>query len=156
MNANYTNGVNPLRIISMHSHIGIAFSEAVMDFTIKNIKKGVAEVSREIGYLIIDTNPNGQYNMVRKLAGQHYPRFHAYVKSRPAGRGSSMAPTSSRVHDLVGTSPSGQGNDFNFSLHLDQKQPSYETKGVHAHSGEYFGPVVEEEADRIKQIFTDK
>jgi len=95
-----------------------------MDFTIKNLQKGIAEVSREIGYLIIDTNPNGQYNMVRKLAGNHYPRFHAYVKQ--------------------------SGQDFNFSLHLDQKQPSYE--GAHAHSGEYFGPVVETEADRIKEI----
>jgi len=120
------------------------------DFTIKNLQKSIAEVSREIGYLIIDAKENGQYNMVRKLAGQHYPRFHAYVKSRPAGRGSSMAPTSSRVHDLVGTSPSGQGQDFIFSLHLDQKQPSYQ--GSHAHSGEYFGPVVETEADRIKEI----
>ena len=36
---------------------------------------------------------------------------------------------------------------FIFSLHLDQKKPIYE--GTHAHNGEYFGPVVETEADRI-------
>jgi len=95
-----------------------------MDFTIKNLQKSIAEVSREIGYLIIDAKENGQYNMVRKLAGQHYPRFHAYVKQN--------------------------GQDFIFSLHLDQKQPSYQ--GSHAHSGEYFGPVVENEADRIKEV----
>jgi len=95
-----------------------------MDFTIKNLKKSIVEISREVGYLIIDTNPNGQYNMVRKLAASHYPRFHAYVKQN--------------------------GQDFVFSLHLDQKQPSY--VGSHAHSGEYFGPLVENEADRIKGL----
>jgi len=92
------------------------------DFILKNLQKSVVAVSREIGYLIIDSNQN-QYNMVRKLTGQNYPRFHVYLKV--------------------------QGLDFNFSLHLDQKKPSYE--GSHAHSGEYFGPLVEGEADRIKQ-----
>lgn len=92
------------------------------DFTIKNLQRSVVEVSREIGYLIIDNKGNNEYNMVRKLTGNHYPRFHAYVKQ--------------------------QGQDFNFSLHLDQKQPSYE--GSHAHSGEYFGPLIDDESDRIK------
>ena len=95
-----------------------------MDFTIKNLQKSISEVSREIGYLIIDTKENGEYNMVRKLTANHYPRFHAYVKQ--------------------------QGNNFIFSLHLDQKKPSYE--GSHAHSGEYFGPVVDDEAKRVKDI----
>lgn len=93
-----------------------------MDFTIKNLQKSVVEVSREISYLIIDNNGE-QINMVRKLTGQNYPRFHIYLKQ--------------------------QGNDFIFSLHLDQKKPTYE--GSHAHSGEYFGPIVENEADRVKQ-----
>jgi len=95
-----------------------------MDFEIKNLQKSVVAVSREIGYVIIDTQPNGQYNFVRKLSGQNYPRFHLYVTQ--------------------------QGWDYKFSLHLDQKKPSYE--GSHAHSGEYFGPLVEGEADRIKGL----
>ena len=37
-----------------------------------------------------------------------------------------------------------------FNLHLDQKRPIY--KGVTAHSGEYEGEVVEEEAERFKKI----
>ena len=94
------------------------------DFTIKNLKKSVVEVSREIGYLIIDTNERGEVNMVRKLAGISFPRFHIYLKQR--------------------------GQDFVFDLHLDQKKPSYE--GSHAHSGEYFGPVIDAETDRIKSI----
>jgi len=109
-----------------------------MDFEIKNLQKSVVEVAREIGYMIIDSNENAEYNLVRKLTGQNYPRFHVYLKSRPS-RGSSMA------------SPSGQrGQDFIFSLHLDQKKPSY--AGSHAHSGEYTGPVVDEEAERIQSI----
>ncbi|OGD24608.1 hypothetical protein A2819_00010 [Candidatus Azambacteria bacterium RIFCSPHIGHO2_01_FULL_40_24] len=95
-----------------------------MDFIIKNLQKSVVTVSREIGYVVIDTAPSGQYNLVRRLDRDNYPRFHVYLKQ--------------------------QGIDFIFSLHLDQKKPVY--RGAHAHSGEYFGPVVEGEADRIKSI----
>ena len=94
-----------------------------MDFEIKNIKENVVQVARSIGYVIIDTNGN-EYNLVRKLTVQNYPRFHIYLKAA--------------------------GDRFIFSLHLDQKQPSYE--GNHAHSGEYDGPVVQDEADRIKEL----
>ena len=94
-----------------------------MDFTIKNIQQNIVGVARELGYVIIDTNGN-EFNLVRKLNYDNYPRFHAYVKQ--------------------------QGQDFNFSLHLDQKKSIYQ--GAHAHNGEYFGPVVETEADRIKEI----
>jgi len=98
-----------------------------MDFTIKNVQKNIVVVAKELGYVIIDTNGN-EYNLVRKFARENYPRFHAYVKQI--------------------------GQNFIFNLHLDQKGPSY--KGGHAHSGEYFGPVVENEADRIKEILNTK
>ena len=97
-----------------------------MDFVIKNLQKSVVAVARETGYAIIDTRENGEYNLVRRLDRDNYPRFHVYLKQ--------------------------QGIDFIFSLHLDQKKPVYGAKGVHAHNGEYFGPVVETEADRIKDI----
>lgn len=96
------------------------------DFEIKNVKENVVGVARALGYVIIDTKENGEYNLVRKLTGNNYPRFHAYVKQ--------------------------QGASFIFSLHLDQKAPVY--KGTHAHNGEYFGPVVEQESDRIKEILS--
>lgn len=102
----------------------LSLSTDKMDFALENIKKSVVEVAREIGYTIIDTTATGEYNLVKKLDINNYPRFHIYLKH--------------------------SGTDFNFSLHLDQKKPSYE--GSHAHSGEYFGPVVEAEADRIKEI----
>jgi hypothetical protein len=95
-----------------------------MDFIIKNISENIAEVARKIGYVIIDSQENGQYNLVRKLDINNYPRFHIYLKQA--------------------------GDRLLFGLHLDQKQPSYE--GSHAHNGEYEGPVVETEADRIKEI----
>ena len=95
-----------------------------MDFTIKNINENIVGVARQIGYLIIDTKENGEYNLVRKLNRDNYPRFHIYLKAA--------------------------GNKFIFNLHLDQKKPSYE--GSHAHNGEYFGPVVQNEADRIKSV----
>ena len=95
-----------------------------MDFIIKNIKENIVSVARSLGYVIIDTN-GSEFNLVRKLHYDNYPRFHAYVKQ--------------------------QGTDFNFSLHLDQKAPVYGGNS-HAHNGEYFGPVVETEADRIKEI----
>lgn len=94
-----------------------------MDFILNNVQENIVGVARRLGYVIIDTN-GSQYNLVRKLAGDNYPRFHAYVTQK--------------------------NYDYEFSLHLDQKKPAYE--GSHAHNGEYFGPVVEGEADRIKEI----
>ena len=93
-----------------------------MEFTLQNIKETVVGVARKIGYVIIDSRENGEYNLVKKLTGHNYPRFHVYLKV--------------------------MGNRFIFNLHLDQKHPSYE--GSHAHSGEYAGPVVEDEAERIQ------
>jgi len=97
-----------------------------MDFIIKDIKENIAETARKIGYIIIDAKENSEYNLVRRLGINNYPRFHIFVRQA--------------------------GDRLLFGLHLDQKQPSY--KGSHAHSGEYDGPVVEEEADRIKEILT--
>lgn len=94
-----------------------------MDFKL-NIQDNPLNISRRIGYLMLGNEGNNVYNIVRKLSGNHYPRFHVYLKQ--------------------------QGYDYIFSLHLDQKAPIYE--GSHAHNGEYEGPVVEDEALRIKQI----
>ncbi len=96
-----------------------------MDFEIK-ANQSIVGVARGIGYVIIDTK-GVEYNLVRKIHGDNYPRFHAYVKQL--------------------------GDGFLFSLHLDQKAPVY--KGTHAHNGEYFGPIVDQEADRIKEILKE-
>ena len=95
-----------------------------MDFTITNIKENVVNVARLLGYVIIDTKDNGEYNLVRKLNGDNYPRFHLFLRQA--------------------------GDRLIFSLHLDQKAPIY--KGSHAHNGEYEGIAVETEATRIQEI----
>jgi hypothetical protein len=67
----------------------------------------------------------GEVSYVRVLGRSGFPRFHAYVE------GDGIA--SLRVN-----------------VHLDQKQPTY---GDHtAHSGDYEGPVVEQEAARIQTM----
>ena len=101
------------------------------DFEIRNIKENIVGVARKIGDVIIDTRENNEYNLVRKLTGQNYPRFHVYLRQSFGA-------------------PQDKLNTYVFNLHLDQKKPSYE--GSHAHSGEYTGPVVEQEADRIKEL----
>ncbi len=79
---------------------------------------------RLVGYTYIESRHTGKGSFVRAMANSGYPRFHVYVD------------------DL--------GDKFCVNLHLDQKRPSYE--GTSAHSGEYDGPTVEAEIDRIKSF----
>ena len=101
-----------------------------MKFEIKKPNETVISLARKIGYRPLGIEGN-EYSLVKTLSRQNYPRFHIYVQK---GEGSGI---------------------FYFNLHLDQKQPSYGARGVHAHSGEYFGPVVGTEADRIKEILNN-
>lgn len=73
------------------------------------------------GYYEFQDPRTGEISYVRRLGTQYYPRFHVYVVE--------------------------EGNGYRINLHLDQKQASYE--GFTKHSGEYGGPLVEEEAGRI-------
>lgn len=63
-------------------------------------------------------------SFVRPLERSGYPRFHLYIEEN--------------------------NNGLIFNLHLDQKRPVY--KEAHDHAAEYEGKVVENEAERIKQI----
>ena len=104
-----------------------------MEFVIKNINKSINNLMRAIGYhptyLQLDIlrrsqNEGSKISIMRQVGRNDYPRFHLYIKQN--------------------------GQDFIFNLHLDQKKPSY--KGSTGHSGEYDGKVVEDEAERIKNI----
>ncbi|MDD5110152.1 MAG: hypothetical protein PHI63_02965 [Patescibacteria group bacterium] len=64
-------------------------------------------------------------SFVRRLSVAAYPRYHLYHETDVTGRAY-------------------------FNLHLDQKRPSY--PGVHAHSAEYDGALVEREGKRIYQL----
>ena len=84
---------------------------------------------RACGYIEIQ-NPhkNNEISYARSIhSGNFYPRFHIYpIKKEMAA------------------------NEISLDLHLDAKQPSYE--GAAAHSGEYDGPIVIRESERIKRI----
>ena len=95
-----------------------------MEFQIKNIQESINSLMRRIGYQPAYFQKEGEVSIVRQLSRNDYPRFHVYIRQA--------------------------GSDMNFSLHLDQKKPSYE--GSTGHSGDYDGSVVEDEAERIKSL----
>lgn len=93
-----------------------------MKFIIKTTES-LLGLDRKLGYKLLGER-NKEYNFVRPIGDNRYPRFHMYVTA--------------------------QKGELFFNLHLDQKQPSYE--GHTAHSGEYDGELVAREAERIKRI----
>lgn len=92
-----------------------------------NTRDNINTLVRRLGYKPIGYTDKGELNCVRPIAG-NYPRFHIYLKD--------------------------EKNVIRFSLHLDQKRPSYE--GATAHSGDYDGDIVKEEARRIQQVVSDE
>lgn len=100
-----------------------------MKFVIKatTLEFSIFNQMRGLGYHFLSRNDEElEMNFVRPFSRDGYPRFHAYVKISPREK------------------------ELSFNLHLDQKRPIY--KGAIAHSGEYDGDLVKEEAERIKQI----
>ena len=95
-----------------------------MRFIIDKKRENIISIGRKIGYFLIKTSMENEFNFVRPIQGNNYPRFHLYITE--------------------------DGEKCVLNLHLDQKKPSYE--GSSAHSGEYDGETVEKEAERIKMI----
>lgn len=77
------------------------------------------------GYHEFNDPNTGKISYIRRLGGEFYPRFHIYIEEKQSGT-------------------------F-WSLHLDQKKPSY-GGGTHAHGGEYDGPLVEQEISRLRNF----
>jgi hypothetical protein len=69
-----------------------------------------------------DPNTN-RVSFSLRLGSLRYPRFHCYVKETE--------------------------QSVSFHLHIDQKEASY--AGSHMHAGEYEGPLVKEELQRIER-----
>jgi hypothetical protein len=88
-------------------------------FPLKN--ENPRELIRRCGYGEIRDPNVAELSYSRRLGEGYYPRFHVYMKESE--------------------------KFFEINLHIDQKKPSYE--GSHAHSGEYDGELVENEARRI-------
>ncbi|MDP2951410.1 MAG: hypothetical protein Q8N55_03435 [bacterium] len=100
-----------------------------MKFTVENqTKENPVQLLRTLGYIAIDKESYGEFNLVKQLARNPFPRLHLFLKE---------------INEKA----------FSVSLHLDQKQPSYGKQT--AHSGEYEkdNPVLEEEAGLIRQLF---
>jgi hypothetical protein len=96
-----------------------------MKIIIENLIENPANALRRCGYHFERQHPDsGEISAARDLARGGFPRFHAYVKTLD--------------------------NSMQINLHLDQKRPSY--SGTSAHTGEYDGEVVEQEAERIRSI----
>lgn len=94
-----------------------------MIFVIKNPKENPLNLARRIGYYFLGQEKD-ELSFIRPLERGGYPRFHLYLKENEG--------------------------EIIFNLHLDQRRPVYQ--GAPAHAGEYEGPVIEQEAQRIKQI----
>lgn len=96
-----------------------------MKKTFKGIQLNTPALLRQAGYHPILDRNTGSESWVRNLSRAHYPRFHLYINDTP---------------DML-----------SLSLHLDQKQSTMKIKGLKRHAGEYDGPVVEEEMNRLER-----
>ena len=94
-----------------------------MQIRIKKIDS-IEKILRGCSYGRLMDRKTRQVSYARRLRGSLYPRFHIYVKQEK--------------ENLV------------INLHLDQRPTRY--AGATAHSADYDGPVVEQEADRIKKF----
>ena len=124
-----------------------------MKFVIKNINKSIDAIMRQIGYTPAHFQNDSEFSTVRKLTRNDYPRFHLYIREKNEELSEVGPPTGGPTSTKT----------YIFSLHLDQKKPSYPARigyakgvaggeGSHMHSGEYDGELVENETRRIKQL----
>lgn len=95
-------------------------------------QENIQNVMRRCGYFsspdVASAEAGHELAFIRPLgsSGSGYPRFHIYVNMIKFPR------------------------ETMINLHLDQKKPIY--RGTVAHSGEYEGEIVKNEAERIKKI----
>lgn len=90
----------------------------------KSVNIDAAKVIKRCGYAEIKDRRTGQISFVHRLGRYHYPRFHLYIEREWPDK-------------------------IIYTLHLDQKRPSYE--GARTHSADYEGEILEKEAERIKK-----
>jgi hypothetical protein len=96
-----------------------------LEFIVREITESVSDVARLIGYSVAELKENGEYVLVKNQSGDDLSCFHICLEVK--------------------------GETFIFNLYLDQKESSYNGL-VSSGKKEYFGPAIEEEADRIEEI----
>lgn len=79
------------------------------------------QILRHAGYQHFVDPVTKKESYILRLTAAFYPRFHLYLQQ--------------------------EDGEITFDLHLDQKKPSY--SGSNAHGGEYEGPNIEKEMNRI-------
>jgi hypothetical protein len=79
---------------------------------------------RRCGYALLRDRNGNIKSFAKRFHGELFPRFHLYLEEN--------------------------SDSWLLNLHLDQKAPVY--AGVTAHSGDYDGPVVEQEIARIQAL----
>lgn len=94
-----------------------------MKFSIKKAGLNLLNLARRAGYIPQKTTEAGEQAFIRPIQ-RDFPRFHLYIKE--------------------------SNEDFILNLHLDQKKPSYGRET--AHSGDYDGELVRDEALRIQSL----
>lgn len=95
-----------------------------MQIRLENLKSNPTTFMRSCGYSLERAEGNELSFMRRIAGGGDYPRLHAYTHT--------------------------EDDTLVINLHLDQKKPSYDS--ANAHSGEYDGDIVTNEAERIKSL----
>ncbi|MBI2462636.1 MAG: hypothetical protein HYV65_00090 [Candidatus Spechtbacteria bacterium] len=109
-----------------------------MKFVIPNTRLSIANALRMCGYHFErEHEKSNEVSAARNMGAGDFPRFHVYATLQKSSE----------------PDPYGRKQDLNMNLHLDQKGASY--NGASAHSGEYEGPLVEQEAARIKKVLAD-
>lgn len=88
-----------------------------------NLLVNIRTLMQRAGYHAFRDPRTLKDSFAMRLGRSFYPRYHVYVQSTERG--------------------------VMLDLHLDMKHPTYE--GQRAHSGEYSGTKVEEEAGRLKR-----
>lgn len=87
------------------------------------LSENARNLMRRLGYGEHRTR-EGQTSFVKRVGGEGFPRYHAYVEDTNGG--------------------------IQVNLHVDQKAASYE--GTSAHAGEYEGPLVKDEMEKIQNF----
>lgn len=88
-----------------------------MKFNIEKNKYNIHNLMKRLGY---SPHPKNE-SFVKRLSGDKFPRFHIYVTDME--------------------------NQYQISMHLDQKGACYE--GHTAHSGDYDSSVLDKEKERL-------
>ncbi len=102
-----------------------------MLIVIPNMFLSVVDALRRCGYGFERRHDSGELSASRKVGGGEFPRYHIYAK-------------------FLDASTPGAERSLQITLHIDQKAPSY--GGSRAHSGEYEGPLLDEEAKRVQDV----